>query len=369
MARKGDAIYKRGKVWRLDCFINGQRYQLPLGKGITRSVAAEIATIKRGGILKGLAGIGGRRKKDISFDDAASEFLKWIEANKRSNTLKSCRTHIKQLLESFIGKTLREITPFLIEKHKIRRLSDGCPVALNRELSYLKLLFNCFRKWKKFDGENPVSGIKGPKESEGRTRILTEEEEGRLLGAAEEPLRTMIICGIATGVRMQAEGLTLRRENIDLKGGYLTVEAAYAKNNETETIPLNSRVLEALRAHLARTQGDYVFTDRRDQPFKSIRRIFEAACRRANLSGITPHVLRHTFASRLGDAGVSDGDIQALGRWKDAKMIKRYKHLTEKHLRESVEKIAKNIPTIFTTSQVSKTRKSLSAHKSRPYGI
>jgi hypothetical protein len=44
MARKGDGIYKRGKVWRLDCYINGVRYQLPLGKGINYTIALEIYT-------------------------------------------------------------------------------------------------------------------------------------------------------------------------------------------------------------------------------------------------------------------------------------------------------------------------------------
>jgi integrase len=163
---------------------------------------------------------------------------------------------------------------------------------------------------------------------------------------------------ICPGLRIFSEGLTLRRDSVDLKGGYLTVEAAYAKNKETETIPLNSRVLEALRQHMAKNKGEYVFTNRNGQPFKSIRTIFTTACRRANLTDVTPHVLRHTFASRLGDVGVSDGDIQALGRWKDAKMIKRYKHLTERHLRESVEKIVKNSPSFFTTPMESKTRKS-----------
>jgi integrase len=225
-------------------------------------------------------------------------------------------------------------------------------------------MFNCFRKWKKFDGENPVSGICGPKESEGRTRTLTFEEEAALLEASGEPLRTMIIVGVNTGLRIHAEGLTLRRDNVDLHGGYLTVEAAYAKNKETETIPLNSTAREALRAHMARTSGEYVFTSRNGKPFKSIRTIFTTACEHVNLTGVTPHCLRHTFASRLGDAGVSDGDIQAVGRWKDAKMITRYKHLTEKHLRESVEKIAGNSPMIFTTPQEQETRKSFSARSS-----
>jgi integrase len=364
MARHGDGIYKRGNVWRLDCIINGRRRIVTLGKNIKRSDALEIASVKRAAILKGDAGIGSKKYKDMPFDKAKEDFLKWIEANKAAHTLKSCKTHMKALLDSFQGKKLSEITPFLIEKHKIKRLHDDCPVALNRELAYLKLLFNCFRDWRKYEGENPVMGIKGPKESEGRTRHLTQEEEGRLLGAAKEPLRTLIILGTNTGLRIEAEALTLRWDNLDLEEGYLTVEGAYSKNHETATIPLNNRAVEALKTLKTASRGEYVFVGRNGKPLKSIRTAFTTACNHAKLSGVTPHVLRHTFASRLGEAGVSDGTIQALGRWKEARMIRRYKHLTETHLREAVEKISKNIPPVFTPAQKAETRKSLCARSS-----
>ncbi len=58
MAIKGDGLYLRGKTWYLDCRLNGARHVVRLGKGITRSVAGEIATVQRGAILKGEAGIG-----------------------------------------------------------------------------------------------------------------------------------------------------------------------------------------------------------------------------------------------------------------------------------------------------------------------
>jgi hypothetical protein len=47
--------------------------------------------------------------------------------------------------------------------------------------------------------------------------------------------------------------------------------------------------------------------------------------------------------------GSGDRTIQVLGRWKEPKMIRRYVHLSEQHLREAVERLAENSPTIFTT--------------------
>lgn len=53
MARRGEAIHKRGPSWFLDCEINGVHYHKKLDKGISRSVALELAQVERAAILKG----------------------------------------------------------------------------------------------------------------------------------------------------------------------------------------------------------------------------------------------------------------------------------------------------------------------------
>ena len=83
MARHGDGIYQRGKTWWLDFRHQGQRHVALLGKGINRTVARELAAVKRAAILKGEAGIGGPKRKDLPFTEAADKFLEWAEANKR----------------------------------------------------------------------------------------------------------------------------------------------------------------------------------------------------------------------------------------------------------------------------------------------
>jgi len=90
-----------------------------------------------------------------------------------------------------------------------------------------------------------------------------------------------------------------------------------------------------------------------ESPSAPIREAFTNACERAKLSGVTPHTLRHTFASRLGMAGVSNVTLQKLGRWKEPEMILRYAHLSQEHLAEAIEKIGKNSTTLFTTKKVS----------------
>ena len=212
--RYGDGIYLRNQTWWLDCRINGTRYQMPLGKGISRTVAAELAQVKRAAILRGEVGIG-RKKKDITFEGAAELFLEWAKANKRPKTVAGYRGSIKYLKEFFKGHKLSEISPFLIEKYKLKRTGEGKrrkangKVAVNRDMACLKALFNRCIDWNKYEGANPVRKVKFFKESKGNVRFLTEEEEGVLLKAANEPLRTMILTGIYSGARLQSETLTL----------------------------------------------------------------------------------------------------------------------------------------------------------------
>jgi len=348
VARKGDGIFKRGDTWRLDCIINGARHVVTLGRKIKRSDAAEIAQIKRGQILKGEAGIG-RRKKDISFAVASEEFLTWAEANKRAGTYSRYKSCTK-ILKGFFGDyKLSQISPFLIEKYKQARLADGAKVAVNRELSRLRTMINLCIKWRKYEGENPARRFQPAPEARGRLRFLTESEEQNLLAVAEEPLRSCIILGIHTGLRMQSEGLSLTWDNVDFQQRAVTVEDHFAKNGETRTVPLNSVALAALGELKGRVPGPQVFMTRGRRkggpwkPYRSFRTAFETARRNAKLSDdVTPHTLRHTFASRLVMRGADLRTVQELGGWKSLNMVQRYAHLSQEHKRKAVELLAEN---------------------------
>ncbi|MBN2320902.1 MAG: site-specific integrase [Acidobacteria bacterium] len=369
MARKGDGIYKRGSVWWLDCWIEGRRYQKPIGKGINRSAALDIASIKRAQILKSEAGIA-KKKKDISFEKAAEEFISWAKANKRPKTAAGYESIINRLKESFEGKTLGQIHPFLIEKYKQKRLAEGAKVSVNRELSRLRTLYNLCITWRKYEGPNPASRYQRAPESRGRIRFLTEAEEKKLLEKASEPLRSVIILGIHTGLRAQSEALSLTWSNVDFRQKTVTVEDHFAKNGETRTVPLNSVALATLKALKSRVPGPEVFMTRgrrKDgpwKPYRSFRTAFETACGNAKLEGVTPHVLRHTFASRLVMRGADLRTVQELGGWKSLNMVQRYAHLSQEHKRQAIELLAENSPTIFpTTAEKAQKLKAVNASK------
>jgi len=188
-------------------------------------------------------------------------------------------------------------------------------------------------------------GTKMALEATGSWWWFVEKERGML--------RTIILVGIYTGLRIRSEALTLRWEDIDLRRNLLSVAAAYAKSGEARVVPLNSIVQEALGRLKASARGEFVFSKPDGSPYRSFRTVFENACKRANISGVTLHTLRHTFASRLTMAAVDLRTIQELGGWRNLEMVLRYSHLSPSHKAEAVERIADHFPTLFTTPEKS----------------
>lgn len=297
-------------------------------------MALELAQVQRGAILKGELGIG-KKAKDLPFDEARKKFEAWATASKKPGTTKSYKECLRRLAESFSGKRLGELSPFLVEKHKQSRIQAGARVRSNRELAVLKSLFNRCRDWKLFEGDNPVATVKMLKEPKQRLWFLEPEEEHALLDAAREPLRSIILVGIHCGLRLRSEALTLRWQDVDTTRRTVTVQAAYAKNGQTRSVPLNSTVRAALE-RLPRT-GEFVFVKPGGIPYISVRNSFDTACQRAGLSDVTPHTLRHTFATRLIENGVDLRTVQELGGWSQIKMLERYGHVSPSRKVEAVE--------------------------------
>ncbi len=347
MARHGDGLYLRGQTWYLDCRLNGARHVIRLGKQITRHAAKEIAQVKRGAILKGEAGIG-RKRKDLSFDEARKKFEAWADASKKPGTAQAYKECLRRLAESFSGTRLSALSPFLVEKHKQQRIHAGARVRANRELAVLKSLFNRCREWKLFEGDNPVASVKLVKEPRQRLRFLEPEEEDRLLAECAEPLRTLVLVGTNCGLRLKSEALTLRWADVDVMRRTLTVAAAYAKSGTSRAVSLNSVMLAAL-TRLPKI-SEFVFAKPNGKPYHAIRG-FRAACQRAGLTGVTPHSTRHTFATRLVENGVDLRTVQELGGWATLSLIQRYAHVSPTRKVEAVEGLVRNSPTLFTTPE------------------
>ena len=349
-----DGIYQRNKSWYWESWIDGQRFRRLIGRNISRKVAREIAVKLRSEIVAGNYGFG-KKVKTISFDEATDLFLAWAQANLKPQTFRSYKEAIRQLSLSFSGRMLNEITAFLVEAHRQRRIKAGARVRVNREVAVSKNLINRCREWGLFSGENPVIAVKLTKEPKQRLRFLEPEEEARLLSKCDETLRAMVLIGIYCGIRLKSEGLTLRWQDIDFTRRTLTVQAAWAKTGKTRTIPMNSLVLAAL--FRLPKKSEWVFTKPNGKPYTAVRG-FDKARKAAGLIDVIPntekfavtvHTLRHTFATRLIENGVDLRTVQELGGWSNLKMLERYGHVTESRKAAAVEGL---VPPNFPPSKM-----------------
>ena len=329
-------VLLRCRTWWLDCLINGQRFQRRLGKGISRSTAVQLSLKYRCEILSGNHGYG-RKQKDLSFDEAWERFESWAVKEKRPLTVKTYKECLRRLAESFGGRRLGGISSLDVQKHKHARKEAGAMSRANREVACLRKMYNYCLETHIYEGRNPVDRtvklFPGPRRKD---RVLSREEEERLLAKCPEPLKTMLLVAIYTGLRMRSELLTLRWENVDLVRKTLTIMGAYAKNGKVRTVPLNSVVYDALSQHPHPPEAEWVFTTTSSIPYKSVRGFYNA-CKAADLTGLTPHWLRHTFASRLLENGVDPIMATKLAGWSSIKMLDRYAHADPSRMAEAVE--------------------------------
>jgi integrase len=172
--------------------------------------------------------------------------------------------------------------------------------------------------------DNPVTHQKPLRAKNRRLRYLSQEELPRLLSAADESLRPILLVALHTGVR-RGELFALLWPDVDFRLGMVRV--LHSKNGERREIPMSETLrttLQALPRHLA---SDYVFPGKTGQGVVDIRKRFHRALQEAGIAGFVFHDLRHTFASYLVMAGVDLMTVKEFLGHKDLKMTLRYAHL------------------------------------------
>ena len=110
---------------------------------------------------------------------------------------------------------------------------------MNRELALLKRMFNLAIDWDLYLGSNPVRKVKFFQEINLGFRILTVEEEGKLLDNATPYIQDIVVLALNTGLRI-GEILSLTWERVDLEKKLLSVFAD--KTHKTRTVPINAEV-------------------------------------------------------------------------------------------------------------------------------
>jgi len=321
-------LYKRGKVWWMSFLYKGRRCRKSTETD-DRKLAQRIYDKVKGEIAEGkwFERLPGEKKTfEEMMDRYRAEYLPLKSHPKKYESL------VKNLLCFFGDYGISEITPSLISQYKTHR--RHVKVALNRELSLLKVVFNLAIKEWQWVKENPTSMVKLEQEPPGRVRYLSDEEFDRLLNECPDWLKPIVIVARHTGLRKE-NILSLTWSQVDLFRGLITIE--HTKNDERLCIPLNETLMNLFKqlSRVRHIRSPYVFCKPDGSRYHNSLNGFWRAVKKAGITDFKFHDLRHCFASALVQKGVDLYEVQRLLGHKSNAMTQRYAHLRDEALKKA----------------------------------
>jgi integrase len=219
----------------------------------------------------------------------------------------------KALAPHFGNKAPEDITVQHCRDYAVFRAKQGRKQStFVSELKYLRLALRWAVKHKYLD-EAPF--IEVPSDPPPRDRHLTKAEFSKLVAAANSPhIRLAIILLLTTAARVEAIlQLTWDRVDFDRRKIILKDPLASMMQKGRAVVPINDLLYAELKSAQINRSCDHVI-EWRGESLTSIKRGFKRAVERANLNDVSPHVLRHTAAVWMIEAGVPMDEVsQFLG--------------------------------------------------------
>lgn len=195
--------------------------------------------------------------------------------------------------------------------------------------------------------DDPLATLEGPRLPEGLPRFLSQEEVGRLLAAPDPTTdlgardRVLLELMYAAGLRV-SEAITLGVGQVQFQVGCLTVRG---KGGKERLVPVHETALALLKDYLEGPRRRLLQGNRREEIFISQRggpltrmgawKIVRKHVMAAAIPGeVTPHTLRHTFATHLLLGGADLRSVQVMLGHADISTTEIYTHLTTQRLSE-----------------------------------
>jgi integrase len=359
------SVYKRGGVWWFNFVFRGEHVQAST-KQNNRRVAEQMEAARKTQLAKGEVGIQDR-KPAPTLKEFAPEFERAVETQcaGKPRTIEFYKSRVRQLCDSALAnQRLDKVDEDAIEKYRQSRARTNsrrgqrlAPGSINRELATLRRLMRLAYEWKVI---NRVPRIKLLRGERNREFILPYDREAAYLAALPSPLTDVATILLDTGLRL-GELLSLEWEQVHLdpaqgaRLGYLTVLSSKAKNNRTRNVPLSARSLEILRRWKPKRAG-LVFSRTDGSPLQGSLLGQQQARVRQMLkfpSDFVLHSLRHTFGTRLGEAGADAFTIMRLMGHSTVTVSQRYVHPSPEGIELAYERMAalnqQRLTTVSTT--------------------
>ena len=283
--------------------------------------------------------------------DFVKEFLTYLQVEKglARLSLESYRRDLDRL-QSWAnknGKETSELTRADLRKWIASLSREGlAPASIARAVSATRGFF----KFLMLDGHiktHPAEDLDTPQRFSYLPKFLTEDEINRLLAApdvsTEEGIRDRAVLEImyATGLRV-SELVGLKQADVDLLAGLVV---CHGKGNKERRVPLGKSAIHwlqqyaAVKAQYGKQTTPHVFLHR-GRPFtrQIAWSMIKVHAEKAGIKNVSPHTLRHSFATHLLQHGADSRSVQALLGHSDISTTQIYTHITDLHLRAAYDR-------------------------------
>jgi integrase/recombinase XerD len=265
-----------------------------------------------------------------AYENDCSALINWVEKEFDLDILNIKESHIRKYITYFQNRNLSNST-------------------INRKLSALKHFFLFLNK-KKFISLNPIASFSGPKNLKTLPKSISVIDVNTLIKAPDCSTfiglrdRAMLELLYATGVRI-SELINLQYSNIDLNRSLIKV---MGKGNKERMIPFGDNALFWLREYIKFRRKNNLSLNSRDffisqQRKKITRQAFwhriKLYLNKTGLSQeVSPHTLRHAFATHLLNNGADLRSVQMLLGHSDLSTTQIYTHIAKQRLGEMIKK-------------------------------
>lgn len=333
------AIYQRpdSPTWWMSLQVNGQRVRLNTMVE-NRQLAEEFFSAWKTEIARTRWLGAPTPGEDHTVAELLAEYRKMMTPRKSLGSQQRDRIVLARFTLRWGKLLLRDLPTLLIETYIAERLAQVCFATMSKELGVIKAAFHCAIRWG-WASHSPFNGIVLNQEGTARTRWLSDDEEAGLLAYCSPQLRDMVMVGLDTGLR-PGNLIGLRRAWVHSGGTCLIIPREHTKTKKLPlTIPLTRRATDIIRPYLESARFEYLFVSKAGHLYTcaAVNRALQRAAALAGISDICLYTLRHTFISRLVQAGVSLPEVAALAGHRDIRMTMRYAHLAPHHLRHSID--------------------------------
>lgn len=236
-----------------------------------------------------------------------------------------------KLLFEFTNKSPDQISEQEIKSFMAKNLSTRSSTSIILFLSAIKYAYLSIL------GKDPTNSIKRPKKEKKLPIVLTKEEVKKIINSIENRKSKLIITFLyATGLRV-SEIVNLKINDLSFDEGVGYVRQAKGKKDRMFNIPvsLQKNLLKHVGNQKERS-NDYLFSGRQNKlTERNIQKLVSNASRKAEIKKkVSPHTLRHSFATHLLENNVDIRKIQELLGHADLSTTQIYTHVSTEELKK-----------------------------------